>query len=100
MLNLLIHLIQLPKEILLLLKAEVDHLDINKLINAPNSFKNLKTKGDDLDEKNNKLNITYIYIQATTFNYLNKKINNLENKIPDVTISIHINQYNTDKQSL
>ena len=48
MLNLLIHQIQLPKEILLFLKAEVD-LDINKLINAPNSFKNLKRKVDDLD---------------------------------------------------
>ena len=28
------------------------------------------------------------------------KENNLEDKIPHVTISIHINLYNTDKQSL
>ena len=27
-------------------------------------------------------------------------VNNLENKIPDATVLIHINQYNTDKQNL
>ena len=31
---------------------------------------------------------------------LNMKENNLEDKIPHVTIPIHINLYNTDKQSL
>ena len=31
------------------LKAEVDKLDINKLVNVPTSLKNLKTKVDDLD---------------------------------------------------
>ena len=31
------------------LKAEVDKLDINKLINVPTSLNNLKTKVDDLD---------------------------------------------------
>ena len=31
------------------MKAEVDKLDINKLINVPNSSNNLKTKVDDLD---------------------------------------------------
>ena len=29
--------------------AEVDKLDINKLVNVPTSFNNLKTKVDDLD---------------------------------------------------
>ena len=28
------------------------------------------------------------------------KVNNLEQKIPDATTSIHIKQYNTDKQNL
>ena len=28
------------------------------------------------------------------------KINNYENKIPDATTVIHINQYNTDKRNL
>ena len=31
------------------LKAEVDKLDINKLVNVPSSLNNLKTKTDDLD---------------------------------------------------
>ena len=31
------------------LKAEVDKLDVNKLVNAPTSMNNIKTKGDDLD---------------------------------------------------
>ena len=34
------------------------------------------------------------------FNKINKKSNNLEKKIFKVTTLIHINQYNTDKQSL
>ena len=34
------------------------------------------------------------------FNKINKKSNNLEKKILKVTTLIHINQYNTDKQSL
>ena len=33
------------------------------------------------------------------YNKLNTKNNNLENKIPDATTLIHINQYNTDKHS-
>ena len=31
------------------MEAEVDKLDINKLINVPTGFNNLKTKVDDLD---------------------------------------------------
>ena len=31
------------------LEAEVDKLDIDKLVNAPTSMNNTKTKGDDLD---------------------------------------------------
>ena len=34
------------------LKAEVDKLEINKLINVPTSLNNLKTKVDDLDVGN------------------------------------------------
>ena len=32
------------------------------------------------------------------FNTLNKKLNNLEKKIPDATTLVQINQYKTDKQ--
>ena len=31
------------------MKAEVDKLDVNKLVNVPTSLNNLKTKVDDLD---------------------------------------------------
>ena len=37
------------KKDIIALKAEVDKLDINKLVNVPTNFNNLKTKVDDLD---------------------------------------------------
>ena len=40
---------KLLKKILLLFKAEVDKLDIIKLVNVPNSFNSLTTIVDDLD---------------------------------------------------
>ena len=39
-------------------------------------------------------------VKNTKFNTLNTKVNILENKIPDATTLIHINQCNTDKQNL
>ena len=39
-------------------------------------------------------------LKYTKFNKLNPKVNKLDQKIPDATILIHINQYNTDKQNL
>ena len=39
-------------------------------------------------------------VKNTKFNTLKTKVNNLENKIPDATTLIHINQYKTDKQNL
>ena len=48
MLQVLIHLIQLLKKDFITWKAEVDKLDINKLVNVPISFNNLKPKVDDL----------------------------------------------------
>ena len=39
-------------------------------------------------------------VKNAKFNTLNTKVNNLERKIPDATILIHINQCNTDKQNL
>ena len=39
-------------------------------------------------------------LKNTNFNTIKTKVNNLENKIPDATILVHINQYNTDKQNL
>ena len=34
--------------------------------------------------------------KLTVYNKLNSKVNDLQKKIPDATILIHINQYNTD----
>ena len=41
--------IMLLRKDVIALKAEVDKLDINKLVNVPTSLNNLKTKVDDLD---------------------------------------------------
>ena len=36
-------------------------------------------------------------VKNTQFNTLKAEVNRFENKIPDATTLIHINQYNTDK---
>ena len=92
------------------LKAEVDKLDIAKLVNIPTSLNNLKTKVDDLDVgkfKTVPVNLKKLsdavdneVVKNTKFNTLKTKVNNLEKKIPDATTLIHINQYNADKQNL
>ena len=92
------------------LKAEVDKLEINKLVNVPTSLNNLKAKVDDLDIS--KLNAVPVNLKTLTdavskevvkntkFSKLYTKINSLENKNPDSATLIHVNQYNTNKQSL
>ena len=42
----------------------------------------------------------YKVVKKTVYNILNINVNNLENKIPDATTLIQINQYNTDEQNL
>ena len=92
------------------MKADVEKLDINKLVNVTTVLNNLETKVDDLDVDKLKTNpadlkklsevVSKEVFKNTKFNKLNLKINNLKNKIPDATALIHINQYNTDEQSL
>ena len=89
------------------MKAEVDKLDINRLVNVSTSSNNLKTKVDDLDVVKLKSDpvdfkttsniVDNEVVQNTKFNTLKKKVGNLENKIPDPTTLIDINQCNTDK---
>ena len=98
------------KKYFIVLKAEVDKLDINKLTNVPTSLNNLKTKVGDLDV--GKLKTVSIDLKKLSdvvdnevaknkkFNTLKTKVNNLENKILDATTLIHINQYNIDKKNL
>ena len=92
------------------LKAKVDKLGINKLVNVPTSLNNLKTKVHDLDVgklKTVPVNLKKLsdvvdneVVKNTKFNTLKTEVNSLEKKIPDATTLIHINQYNTDKQNL
>ena len=84
------------------MKVEVDKLDINKLTNVPTSLNNLKTKVDDLDVgklKSVPIDLTKSsdvvdneVMKNTKFNTLKTKVNNLEKKIPDASLLIHINQ--------
>ena len=101
MLQVLIHLIQLPKKIFLALRAEADKLDTNKLVNVSTCLNNLKTKVDDLDV--GKLKTVPVDLKKlsdvvgnedvknTSFNTLKAVVNNLDNKNPDGTNLIHIN---------
>ena len=85
-------------------------MDINKFVNAPTTLNNLKIKVEDLDVGKlktvpvdlKKLSevVTTEVVKNTKFNTLKVKVNSLENKVPDATTLIHINQYNTDKQNL
>ena len=90
------------------MKAEVDKIDINKLVNVSTSLNNLKTKVDDLDVGKWKpvtVDLKKVsdvvdnkVVKNTKFNTLKTKVNNLEKKIPDATTLIYVNQYNTDKK--
>ena len=92
------------------LKAEVDKLDINRLVNVSTTFNNLKTKVEALDVDKlktflielKKLNdlVDNEVVEKSKFNTLQTKVNKINKKISDATTLIHINQYNTEKQSL
>ena len=98
------------------LKAEVNKLHINKLVNVPTGLNNLKTK-NNIKTKINDLDVVKLktvsvdlkklsdavdnkVVKNTKFNTLKTTVNNLEKKIPDASTLIHINQYNADKQNL
>ena len=70
------------------LKIKVDDFDVGELKTVPIDLKKLS---DVVGEE---------VVKNTRFNKLNTKVNNLKNKIPDVTTLIHIDQYNTDKRKL
>ena len=97
-------------KIKVVLKEEVDKLDITKLVNVPASVNNLKTKVDDLYVGKLKTVLVDLkklsdvgdneVVKNKKFNTLQKNVNNLIKKIVDAINLIHINQYNTDKQNL
>ena len=73
------------------MKAKIDKLGNNKLLNDPNGLNNLKSYEDYLDADKldtvttalKKLNdvVSKEVVTNTKFNKLNVKVNNLENKI-------------------
>ena len=83
------------------LKAEADKLDINKLTSVPTCLNNFKTKVDDLDVgklktvpgdlKKLSAIVDNEVVENPKFNKLKRAVNNLEKKVPDATILIHIN---------
>ena len=85
-------------------------LDINKLVNVPTRLNNLKTKVDNSDVgilKSVSVDLLKLndvvdneVVKNTKFNTPKTKVNDLENKIPDASTLIWLNQYNTDKQNL
>ena len=70
------------------LKAIIDEFDVGKLKSVPADLKKTRDVVDNEAVKNSK------------FSTLKTKVNNLEKKILNATILIHINQYNTDKQNV
>ena len=69
------------------LKTKVDNLDVGKLKTVPVDLKKLSDVVDNEVFKN------------TNCKTLKTKVNSFKKKIPDATTFIHINQYNTDKQT-
>ena len=76
------------------MKAEVDKLDINKLVNVPTSLNNLKVKVHDLNIRKLKTipeDLKKLSDVVDNDVVQNTKFDDLEKKIHDATILIHIN---------
>ena len=58
------------------MKAEVDKLGINNLVNVPTSLNNLKTNVDDLDLKKLSDVVAHEVVKNTKFNTLTTKVDN------------------------
>ena len=80
------------------------------MVNVPTSLNIFFRKADDLDVGRSKTIpvdlkklsdvVDNEVVKNRTLNTLKLKVNNSEKKIPDATILLHINQYNTGKQNL
>ena len=88
------------------MKAEVDKLDINELVNVPTSLNSLNTKVEHVDVGELKTvptdskKLSYVVdnqaVKNKKFNTLMRKANKIDKKIPDGTTLIHINQYKSE----
>ena len=88
----LIHQILLKKTDLVNLKCDVDKLDIDKLKNVPNNLSNLKIRVDELDvdkfvpvSVDLSLQIDVVKNDVIIKDAYNDQIENIEDKIPDIT---------------
>ena len=79
------------------MKAELHKLDINKFVNVPPSWNNLKTNILDLKYLSNV--VSKEVVKNTELNALNTTVDNLGKDISDMMAVIHINQCHTDKQN-
>ena len=79
------------------MKAELHKLDINKFVNVPPSWNNLKTNILDLKYLSNV--VSKEAVKNTELNALNTTVDNLGKDISDMTAVIHINQCHKDKQN-
>ena len=80
------------------MKADIDILDTNKLVNVPRSLDNLKTKVNDLDVDKMKIVpvdlkklsvvVSKEVVKKTVYNELNVEVNNLRKKISDASTLI------------
>ena len=69
---------------MIVFEAEVDKLDINKLVNVPTSLHNLKTKVDDLDAGKLEpvpVDLKKLIVVAANKVVKNKKFNTLKAKV-------------------
>ena len=92
------------------LKAGVEKLDFNKLVNVSINLNNLKTKEEDLVvDKLKTVPIDLKKLSDVVYNDIVKnakvktpkaKLNGLEKENPDENLLIHINEYNTDKENV
>ena len=83
------------------MKSEVDKLGINNLINVSASLNNLEMQVDNLHV--GKLKTVHVDLKSLS-DIVHKQVvkntkgNTLKRKVSEVSILIHINQQNTDKQ--
>ena len=92
------------------MQAEVDELNINKLVIVPTDLNNLKAKVDELDVdvfKTVPVDLKKLsdvvdkkVVRNTKLDTLKTAVNNFKKKTHHSTTLIHINQYSRDKQNL
>ena len=89
------------------LKAEINKLDVKKLVNVPTALNDLKAKIDNLDVGKLKTVPEYLkklsdvvdkqVVTNTKFNTPKTKVHDIDKEIPDATTLIHVNTTQINK---